>query len=479
MLNNYRRTANKRIKSDWASLNIGHDGSVLVSVSPNGASRCIHFESQEQFKHALESKALLVKRWCVCVPRRSCIIKPLNLPASGLDEAARMVEFELPSLLPIPQDQLVYGCTQLAVHDNMTDVLVCVVKTDKLNSYLERYRSAGIEPRRVLLSSLAVHNWCAAVIDDMDSRPVIIALIGNSKCEVLTCINGIFQKANELSFPHNDITAHVQQATGEILHQRQELPDELPQDAVVVLGGLSKYVSEVKNQLSLVRDDHEVSEIRIIRTPQIAPYYDSPQGSFDGDGYCCDAIVTAGLLDLAVNSKCPHFNLLPQESLRRYARKAQITNYIVTGALAASCIALLWMYLLAMNWRTERACRQINSQIAPIKHIADAVETKRRQIKAIQDQVLHRGLITRIIEDLYRHTPKSISLSELTYISQHNGASVQLKGQADVLSNAFGYTEAMNDAALLNAVQIENAQQVARPGGSVVEFSADCIVKSE
>ncbi|MHC4743843.1 MAG: hypothetical protein ACYS8Z_18155, partial [Planctomycetota bacterium] len=79
------------------------------------------------------------------------------------------------------------------------------------------------------------------------------------------------------------------------------------------------------------------------------------------------------------------------------------------------------------------------------------------------------------ISELYRYTPKAISISELKYRTKGSAASIDLKGQADSLPTAFDYTEAVKDAELLCDLQIITAQQVARPGGgSVVEFKAYC-----
>ena len=86
-------------------------------------------------------------------------------------------------------------------------------------------------------------------------------------------------------------------------------------------------------------------------------------------------------------------------------------------------------------------------------------------------QLIHRRKIKELFNDLFLHTPKHISFSSLSYQNRSGQATVRFKGQADNMANAFGYTEAMRQAKCFNAVQIENVQQVARSGGSVVEFS--------
>lgn len=85
-----------------------------------------------------------------------------------------------------------------------------------------------------------------------------------------------------------------------------------------------------------------------------------------------------------------------------------------------------------------------------------------------------------IIAELYRYTPQNISLNTLRLNCKNDETHVRMQGKADMLSNAFGYTEAMQEARLLKKLHIENAQQVPRPGGkSIVEFIAECIVESK
>ena len=121
----------------------------------------------------------------------------------------------------------------------------------------------------------------------------------------------------------------------------------------------------------------------------------------------------------------------------------------------------------------------IERQIAPIEYIASTVESKRQRIKAVRNQISNRGQVAKILEELYRYTPRTISISELRFVSRHNGASIAIKGQADVLSNAFEYVNAVSQAELLGTIQIVNAQQIPRPGGSVVEFKAECVVRND
>jgi hypothetical protein len=132
-----------------------------------------------------------------------------------------------------------------------------------------------------------------------------------------------------------------------------------------------------------------------------------------------------------------------------------------------------------MNRRIQRKTRRIDEQITPIKTVASSVASKRQRVRAIQNQLAGRGLITQVFQELYKYTPKNVSISELRFATRRNSASVDIKGQADLLSSAFEYTDAMSEATLLREMQVFDAQQIPRPGGSVVEFKARCAIQDD
>ncbi len=467
----------RKIKTDWASLTVTGEGQAVVCVECNSTPRCLQFHSLEELQKALDSKKIAVKKWAVAVPRSLCILKPLTVPASDMAEVAKMLEFELPSLVPLPPNEIVYGCTLLNKQDNMLKVLVCILKLSVLNEYLGPYEAIGIEPRRITLDSLAVQNWFSAA-GGVTSDAKISIFVEKYRCIVLTCINGDFHMTDEGYLPEGHVEISSREVVQEILSRQDQLPASLREKTAILLAGAKEYTSEIESMLRAAPGEAAYEKVHIVESPQIA-CCQGGNDDRDGNGLSFEAVATTGLFELAVNSKFPYSNLLPREYLKRTRRKALLYNYLLTGLLSLLLILLLWLSLIAMNWRIEKRSRMIERQIAPIEYIASTVESKRQRIKAVRNQISNRGQVAKILEELYRYTPRTISISELRFVSRHNGASVEIKGQADVLSNAFEYVNAVSQADLLGMIQIVNAQQVPRPGGSVVEFKAECVVRND
>lgn len=465
------------IKTEWASLCLADDGNVIVCAKYNGTPHCVRFSSSKQFQQAIGERKVLIKKLAVAIPRSSCILKSLALPASDLDEGSRMIKFELPSLVPLSADETIYGSTLLNKQDNMLNTLVCILKLNTLEEHLEPYKVIGIEIHRITLSSLAIQFWFNAA-SPVTSKPLICALMNKHKCSIQTCIDSNLHRANELTLDGSDAAVSSHEIVGEMLRQQDELSASVKETVVFALAGSENRIIEVKNLLCSILPESDMAEkVFVIPNPSVQCYTDGVTSEDDSDRYVWEGIIASGLFDMAVHAKLLHSNLLPQEYTRRHRRKALLFRYLCTGCLSLVLIVLIWLYFIAMNWRTEKISRQIESQIAPIEHTASMVDRKRQRVNVIQQQLSNRGQIIAIINEIYKYTPKAISLSELRFVSRHGGASIEIKGQADLLSTAFSYTDAMSKANLLNNLQIENTQQIPRPGGSVVVFKAYCDIR--
>jgi len=465
-----------RIRTDWGALSLAHDGSAVVCLQSNDTARCVVFGSLERLKQAIDSRKISVKKWAVAVPRNSCILKPLTLPATDLAEAAKMVQFELPSLVPLPLEDIVYGCTVLRRQDNMLNVLVCILKVNTLNDLLEPYRAVGIEPFRVVLEPLAILNWFSGM-DKAPAGPSISVVGNNHRGVVLTSVDNCLQKASEITSAGTNATTLVDEILREVSDQRGELSPLARSNAATLLAGTEEYVSEINKRFrSAASDSAGNAEAVLLADPKVTCFENQQQDS-DDHSFSYEAVVATGLFDLVKNSKLPLFNLLPQEYLRRFQQKALFFNYLFVGSTFLVLILLLWLSLCVMNWRIERKSRAIEARMAPIKGIASVVDKKRQRVRAIYGQLSNRGLITQIFEELYKYTPKNISISALTFSPSKGGASVMIEGQAGSLSDAFEYGEAMREASLLSEMQLLKAQVSPRPGGSVAEFRTQCLIR--
>lgn len=461
--------------SGWASLTMASDDSLIVAVSQGNAMRYFCYESPAHLRKAIDKGQIRAKKWIFAFPRSKCFLKQVSLPASSWQEAHRMVEFELSTLVPISANEIVYSCLPLKTHDDIMEILVCAARLDSIQAFLKPFSEIGVEPQRIVMSSMGICIWSQKFLQNRLGSAGIIAALNGNHCEVVTAHNSTIQHATNVKDAEQG-TSLPYIAAQEILHHHQKIEcEEIEETKILVVGSQaeSETMQEILSSVVGVDYTHiEAASDLVVNNSGLS------SETLDRH-YALDIIVAEGLVDLAQTCQWELFNFVPPAIQKKRTGRLLRRKMTVAAMLVIVGIGLLWLILANMNWRMERLCRQIQAQIDPIEHTASSVESKRQQLKAIERQVANRQELTTIFEDIYGFTPESISLSELTYTSNVSGDVVQLRGQADMLASAFGYTEAMEDARVLRAIQIDNAQQVARQGGSVVEFRAHCTINRE
>lgn len=453
-------------KNSWAAVKITSEGSPILSLKSANVPACLYFQNTDQLADAVRRRQISVKRWVISVPDNLCITKSIELPAAGMDQAYRMLEFELSSYLPLPVEELVYGCVPVNRSEGLLKVLVYILKVKTLEDVLAKFKSIGIRPSRVMVDSVAVESWFKQDRDNDISQ--INILFGKDNLSISAVVGSSLKRYEDISLQNDYLQNQREHITDEINHITAEIPIE-DQQHVLRIAAKTDIKPEIKNWF-----DGDYNNIDFLELPQLNSF---AKGVLPENDYTFESVVTQGLVKAAEDSDFIFLNLLPGKALKRAEQKQLITNAAVTVVLGAFVVLCLWLNFAVMNWRIQRACQKISKDIAPIKHIAADVESKRQKVKAIQAQLSNRDQISGIFSQLYKYSPKQISISQMSYSSNADAASVNIKGRADTLSSAFEYSNAMKDSELLNNIQIINAQQIPRPGGSIVEFKAECTVR--
>jgi hypothetical protein len=483
----------KPVKTSWAALSltdlspvpaaaagpVGTPGpGVVVCLKADGAPRCLRFDSLAQLAEALAQKALVVHKWALATPRNLYILKAISLPAVDLDEAIRMAEFEVPSLVPLSAEDVIYGCTAAGRQDNLLHVLMYLIKAEALTRYLEPCQAASIKPQRIVPDVLAMHAWFLHALPD-SAAPAVFVLAGSIQCHILTSDEGNFQDS-QMRRRGDDNAADAQEIAQEVLDRAAQLAAgarEEPEASgsappAVVLAGERSLLPLLEAQLRAA--GVPAAALTVVDLPATDDFLPGPSGPVGPDAA---AVTAAGLFELAAGSKQAHVNLLPSEHFVQEQRQLLLRNGLRVAALAVLAVVLLWVCLGVANRRLARACGLVKAQIAPIEKLAGGVDRKRQRLKAVQRQLSNRGRITETLAELYECTPKEISLSALDIAWKQGAMSIDMQGQADLLPTAFEYTNAVREAPLLRTMQILDAQQVPRADGrGVVEFKAHCAI---
>ena len=450
-------------KTRWASVRITDSGEAVMSLSP---ASCLYFESVDLLTEAVRKKQIRVRNWIVSVPDNLCITKTVELPATDTEQSYRMLEFELSSYLPLDAEELVYGCVPVSQSENMLKVLVYILKVKTLEDILAKFSSVGIRPSKVMVDSVAIDRWFGQ--DKNSDTEQINLLFGKEELSISAVKDGELQRHEKISLQEDSLQNQRGHITDEINHLTAEFYTD--KNPVLKIAARVDIQHEIKGWF-----EGNFNTIKFLELPPLDSFVKG--SSCPKNGIIFESVITQGLLRAIEDTEISFLNLLPGKTLKRAQQRQLLINTGVSLALLILAVFGLWLNFAVMNWRLQRSCRKITQEIAPIKHIAADVESKRQKVRAIQTQLANRRQISGIFSQLYQYSPKQISISRLSYSSKADTASVSIKGQADTLSNAFEYSDAMKDSELLNNIQIINAQQIPRPGGSIVEFKAECTVR--
>ena len=448
-------------KTRLASVRLTAEGSVVVCLKSAGRSSCLYFEKTEQLAEAIQKKQIRVKNWIVSMPDSLCITKTIELPANDIGQAYKMLEFELPSYLPLPAEELVYGCAAMSRDGNLLKVSVYILRLTSLEEVLAKFKSVGIRPCRVLVDSVAVQGWFGR---DRGGGGEIDLVFGNEHFFAAAGRESSFQRYNDildLQSQREDVVEEVDRLAAEIFGDKEE--------SVLKIAAQRDIQAEIKGWFA-----GDFKKIEFLELPDLN-FFAGGVSLVNDFGF--ESVVGEGLLKVAEESDFSFLNLLPRNVLERVRQKQVIFNAGVTAVVSVFVVFCLWLNFAVMNWRIAESCGKIAREIAPIKHIAAEVESKREKVRAIEAQLSNREEISGIFSHLYKYSPGEISISQLNYSSKADTATLNIKGQADTLSNAFEYSEAMKESELLNNIQIIGAQQIPRPGGSIVEFKAQCTMR--
>ncbi|HPS55252.1 MAG TPA: hypothetical protein PLP05_06620 [Sedimentisphaerales bacterium] len=381
-----------------------------------------------------------------------------------------MVEFELESLLPLPGNQLVYGCSVIKTSSDIITLMVYILKLNILENICSSYKEIGVVPVKISVDDAAVNCW-------FNRRRTISAvnidiLIDQDICLVFFSSQGNLLDRQLIDLNDSCWCSTIEDAINGTTGQRSKNEPSL---SFVTIAGSSENMDKLLDVLRIKQISLAIEEIAAIQPP--VP--DIWANCSNTHQQCClSAVLTTGLIESIEDEKLKYLNLIPQYKREKAKKRKLIINSFAITIFSATLLISLWFCLQAMNWRVDKHCRMVQAQISPIEHIADTVESKRQKLKAIQKQFASRGTISQIFHELYKFSPANISISQINFNSKTDAAIIDIKGQSNSLSTAFEYADSMEQAELLKKINITNVQQTPVAGKSIVEFEASCTIRN-
>ncbi len=475
---------------------------------------------RDHFVESVRGGWIRARQWCAVIPRRNCLVKRISLPACGEDEARRMLEFEVPSLVPTQDDGLCYDVAELRRNeDGTTEYLAFLSPRDRVEQATAFLREAGVTPDEVTPDSVALCRWLGSDAGHPD--PVLMLCVEPRRCQVLAISDGRLQGARELVLADGEaIDVAVLLAEAQRVCSG-EIGLEIGSARRVVLAGSGHLVSLLASQLRGLRaETHDSAPVETVEpsfdvldlsesVPGETPndrarsggpheprasgrHGDSPVATravFRSDGHpgsphghIVSDLSLLSAIGCALEGRDGEggaFNLSPTDWREGRLCRRQRVEWAKTIGLTAAVPVLLWSLLAVQTVRLNARCGELDREMAPIEDVAVTLELKKRQAKLIQSQLLDRSLPLEVMAELYSRVPEGLGLSYLMLDLDVADPRLNMKGPAKSLEAAFAFPLVLEESPLFADVRPEAAQQVSRGQGVLIEFGCRCRIVTE
>ena len=362
----------------------------------------------------------------VSIPRSLFLVKELLLPARDTDELEGMIPFELTDLFPVDADELTWDWQTIEVtEEGYTRVRVAATETRELEERLQptmslEHTALSVEPSTVSLANLysAVNGgWpesCVAIVaawqDGLDfavlgPQGVVFdrgvqfdrsAGEGALMSEVVSSL-AIFSESSRAA----DVSKIVVWSTGD--------PASMAND----LQRLTGIAAEIGNTGALIDMEQRVDAAS-------AAALGAAVGSLRADGV--------------------KLSLVPPERRQTEQRNRRAASAILTASLVVLALGFAYGALSFRAARLKAHVASLEAYVAEIAPEAGQIDAKRQRLAAIERQLSGRNKVLDVLTELYRVTPRDISLISLEL--DQNGL-LTLKGHAQEMYRASEYAEVL------------------------------------
>lgn len=184
------------------------DGTIMDSV------RCV-----EALQSLIKDLSISAKDAVISVSGHSVIVKRVSLPQMTEDELAESIKWEAEQYIPFDITDV---NTDFQILNTFVDpdgkpqmnVLLAVVKKDKLTEYTSLVIEAGIKPVIVDIDAFALENMYGINYEVKGDETVALINIGSSLTNINILQNGMFAFTRDVSIAGNRYTESIQKDLG-------------------------------------------------------------------------------------------------------------------------------------------------------------------------------------------------------------------------------------------------------------------------
>ncbi|MBF0592736.1 MAG: PilN domain-containing protein [Nitrospirae bacterium] len=361
-----------------------------------------------------EGKSVKGMNIILTVPKEWCVVSTTELPTVVLDNISSVISFEMDNLTPFSAAEVYYDYDIINMDRQMLSVAIYTVKRQMVAPYLNSFHDAGYKVSSLTLNPLSLVRVCMYARRkkrDVLKKDALILNFMQGKIELITAEKGVLTSV--YSFRPDDINGVLSYIRGKVSDNTLIFINNDPT--------IDTRQEEIRAMLSVAATS--MDELHL-------PLKDSATH---------DMRLPIGAVMEINQKRRKSVNLL---SLGMVVKKRLPIVVTVLLLLLLLPIAVFDMYIPI--WKDEQALIELDKQIKVLKPEVDKVETLKKEINAMQDDLTalnnfhnKRRLTLEMLKELTTILPPDTWFARLTITDKD----IMIEGYAQTASVLLGILE--------------------------------------
>jgi len=479
-----------RHKKTTVVIEIGNDWLKILESQASPSQKCLTKASFTKLAHIKERVSgeiarifkdlnLDKKSVITYIPRHLLTVRVLHLPSTDPKEISDMVNLQVGKQTPYSKDEIISAHKILeSEREGYTGIMLVIARRNIISERLEALAGAGIEAKKVAVSSEGVYEWFNAaymqevtgglpsdgvlVVADVDSNYSDFIVIRKGK---LAFTRNIFIGANHFA---ETGSGWYDKFTGELKHSIElyQVGENGAGISKIFLSGAARSLPELERFVG-AKLDMPVETLNPLKNMRVRK---GSRGLEDEGNF--KSISISPLIGIAIKGSSLALDLTTSESRIQKLMDEKRKSLMITGVLAAAIALAASCFLLIFVYNKTAYIREVKEKIAKIETSADEVETMRIRISLIEKRLDAKGASINILNEIYKLTPVEIYL---TGINIREKKEAILKGRARAMSDVFKFITTLEDSGIF--ANVKTSYTTTKKEGNVeyADFEIICL----
>jgi type IV pilus assembly protein PilM len=411
----------------------------------------------------------------IIISREKAMVRRISLPAVDRQEIDSMVSFEITKQTPYSREEIVADYKILKSDEQgYSNVMLFVSPKTEIAKIHDIVKSAGGNPRRIVLSSEAMAGWFRfsekrfaekvnnCIVDiDHDSTEIMI-----TSDKGLEFSRTVSMGASELQKGVNDMNSIWSRLVDEIKrsvskYQKENQPDQENTTEFIVTGASS--VSDSFNRFLSTAVHDKCIVLPVFSFPVLLEGALGELG-VPGDVSVC-AICGGAYLEKPIN-------LMPDEHKIRHSYQSKFRKVIMALAALMVLFIIICSVLATQIYQKKQSLEQIRSIYSQIQPVVEQTEEKMYKLGIVKNYLSDGESSLEVIYNLYELMPPGISLVDFNY--DDLSKAIRFNGRAGRMSDVFKLVTILEESGVFNNVQTHSVIQRQSRESASVEFQIRC-----